>query len=135
METLKIPQARLLSVLAQGGVASRQRLAERCGFSVVSGTVTRILNGLREGSSSGAAHAGLIALGFVEQLELRMDGVSEMDGASETVYRITRRGRIELALWLERNELPPMRDAKASTNKRYQGGRDAVDQEGRSAAF
>lgn len=119
---LKIPQARILAVLANGippPALTRPKLAVRAGFSPISGSVTRVLNGIREGSSSGAAHPGLIELGLIAT------EVIDVDGVEEQVYSITDAGRAALACWLDFNDLPKMRDSVASTNKRYQGEADA----------
>ena len=121
MEMLKIPQARVLAVLAEGGAAlTRAKLSNAAGFSEVSGTVTRVLNGLREGSSSGSAHLGLVGLGYVERLDLDIDGVTEV------AYRITDSGQAALDRFAEANggRLPKMKDAGRATNKRYRGTND-----------
>ena len=111
---LKLPQVRVLAALAGGGAHTQHRLKDRCGFSAVSGTLTRIINGLREGSSSGAAHPGLLALGFVERHEL------DINGLAEACFAITPAGEEALAAWVAANGEPPaMRSAESSTNKRY----------------
>lgn len=111
---LSVPELRVLRVLACGALLSRQKIGERCGLSKVSGTVTRAFNGLREGSSSGAARPGLLKLGLVE--ELRID--IEEDGIHEVAYRITDAGAA--VLMGRGEELPALRDRESSTNKRYQ---------------
>lgn len=110
---LKTPQARCLDVLKDGAALTRAELGRRAGFTPLSGTPTRALNGIREGSSSGAAHPGLLALGYVEALELDDDGVIEL------CYRITPAGQAALAEWLESNEIPAVKSAARATNKRY----------------
>lgn len=115
---LRLPQIRVLAVLCASRpdpLLSRGALAERCGFSPLSGTVTRVLNGVREGSSSGSARPGLVPIGYVSKTDLDIDGVIE------TVYQITPQGRQAYEDWIEEHgELPPMRGADISTNKRYQ---------------
>lgn len=115
---LRIPQVRTLAVLAgeEGVLLSREKLAERAGFSVISGTITRVLNGIRRGSSSGEAHAGLLELGLVERIDLEVE-----EGLIETSYRITGKGERAYREWIARNGQPGEgRDKKASINKRYQ---------------
>ena len=114
---IKIPQARVLSVLMSGAALTRAKISQRAGFTELSGTVTRVLNGLKEGSSSGTAHLGIVALGLVERIELEV----EVGAALETVYRITAAGRDALAAFVaEHGEMPDMRSRAGSTNKRYQ---------------
>lgn len=111
---LKIPQVRVMRALAGGAVLTRAKLQERAGYTAASGTVTRVLNGLREGSSSGAAHPGLLALGLVERVDLDVDGVTECG------YALTAAGEARLAA-LNGTPLPKHRDRWKSTNYRYQG--------------
>lgn len=117
---LKLPQRRILSVLSEGigelpvilwpGL-TRQRICERAGFSPTSGTFTNAMNGVREGSSTGKAHPGLLRLGLVRIYEL------DVDGAPETVYQLTEKGKI--ALQSIDKDLPDLRDRVLSTNTRY----------------
>ena len=113
---LKIPQIRILRLLADGSGYSRARLSELAGYTAISGTVTRAIHGLREGSTSGPAYPGLLNAGLVEETELNMDGVKEL------VYTITETGLSALAsLNGEASDLPSVQDrANRSTNKRYQ---------------
>ena len=111
--SLKVPQVRVLAALAFRPL-NRARLSAALGLSPVSGTITRAMHGLREGSSSGPAHAGLLELGFVEEFE------RDVDGLAEAAWRITDAGRAFLESWLKSHELPErLRDAKSSVNKRY----------------
>lgn len=114
---LRTPQARVLSALAAEGLPAltRQEMAESAGFSPLSGTVWRALNGLPEGSSSGDAHAGLLRMGMVVELTLDIDGIKEVR------YRITLAGLDALRRW----QSVPMRSKERSTNKRYKRGSDA----------
>ena len=115
---LKVPQARVLQALSSGACLTRPRIAQRAGFTELSGTVTRVINGLREGSSSGTSHLGILALGLVEREELEVDV-----GLTETVYRITELGREVLAAWVEENGgMPILRSRTGSTNRRYRDG-------------
>lgn len=123
---LKIPQVRVLQCFTSGRpLLNRAKIAERAGFSELSGTVTRVLNGLREGSSSGAAHPGLLTLGYIERIDLEVE-----EGVTETCYRITDAGARALAAWdAERGgKSVTMRDKTSSINHRYKrGGDDAED--------
>lgn len=120
---LRIPHARLLRALlpespqdssSEWPVITRATLAVRAGYTPISGSVTRALNGIRLGSSSGEPQTGLIALGFVEVIEIDIDGVSE------TNYRITTAGIQAIQQYLVKiNTLPPVRDASLCTNDRY----------------
>lgn len=120
---LRTPQVRVLQALVDALLDGRESLSrkdlnEQAGFTGVSGTLTRVLNGLREGSSSGAAHPGLIALGLVDAVRVDVSGRIEM------VYRITENGLAEF----EGARVPAsMRDRAASTNHRYRKGKHAVD--------
>jgi hypothetical protein len=112
---LLVPQARVLSGLYDGSpFLTREKMSLRAGYTAISGTVTRALNGLREGSSSGAAHRGIIDLGYVRAVEI------DVDGATELAYQITDAGRAALEKWLaDGNALPELRDKESATNKRY----------------
>ena len=112
-QELRLPQVRVLRALAGGGALTRARLSVAAGYTAVSGTVTRALNGLKEGSSSGPAHPGLLALGYAEQHELELDG-----GETETVYVITAAGRAALDGTADVN-LDPARPKASCINHRY----------------
>lgn len=107
---LRVPQIRVLRTLTDGSLLTRSKINDRAGISQVSGTVWRALNGLKEGSSSGAPHLGLLALGYVEEHRIDVDGVEE------TGYMITKAGKDALR---DVDDPPQMRDRVASTNKRY----------------
>lgn len=109
---LRVPQVRVLRALARGAVLSRPALGERAGYTAISGTITRALNGLREGSSSGPAHPGLLAMGYIEEIVVPLDG-----GVTELCYRITPAGRE--ALEVLDGEPPDLRPREACINKRY----------------
>lgn len=124
---LRVPQARVLRALVpppeyadhpelrdtEWPCLPRARLGVRAGYTAISGTVTRALNGIREGSSSGDPHPGLLARGLVEVVRL------DVEGEVEDCYRATPAGvaayRAHVAEHGE--ELPPVRDAVSSTNK------------------
>ena len=119
---LRVPQARVLRVLmpAPGAdlidwpLVTRAQLGLRAGYTGTSGSVTRAMNGIREGSSSGDAHPGLLERGLVEVEVLDIEDVAEDN------YRITPRGIEELCAWeAAGNRLPTVKDRAKATNKRY----------------
>jgi hypothetical protein len=125
-EPLRTPQARVLAALLPSAaevhrcdwpVLTRAALGVRAGYTAVSGTVTRALNGIRIGSSSGDAHLGLLARRLVEEETIDCDGVAELN------YRITVAGIAVYRAHVEREELPPVRDALSCTNERYTAAR------------
>src|SRR5689334_18634126 len=96
-------------------LVNRAQLAVRAKYTGTSGSINRALNGLREGSSSGKAHPGLLTLGLVEELVFDIEGVKEVN------YRATADG---IAAYREHvaehgEELPPVKDAAFCTNDRY----------------
>jgi hypothetical protein len=94
---------------------TRAGLAWKAGYTGTSGSITRVLNGLREGSSSGKAHPGLIALGLVEEVRLDIVGLIEVN------YRITAAGvaAYQQHVAAHGEELPPVKDAALCTDDRY----------------
>jgi hypothetical protein len=113
---VNIAQIRVLKALAGGGSLSRSKLRDRAGFSPISGTITCALNGIRVGSSTGKSRPGLVDQGLVTKTDL------DIDGLTETVYRITELGKQLLVnRGYANKELPPLRDAAGSTNHRYNG--------------
>jgi DNA-binding MarR family transcriptional regulator len=110
---LHLPQARVLRALEQSHphLLSRNDLAKHIGYSPISGTLTRALNGIRQGSSSGPTHPGLLKLRMIEKL--RQHG-----RARGVVYRITERGRCAMK---GVRTLPSLRDQEACKNWRYIG--------------
>ena len=121
LSKLRVPQVRVLSVLAGNGEnlpsLTRTKLQQRCGFSEKSGTITRVMNGVKEGSSSGAARPGLIDLLLVRSYVLNVDG------AEEVVYKATELGLAVLRAHGPEN-LPPLRGRDVSTNLRYTQNRE-----------
>lgn len=122
-DKLRLPQVRVLEALRHiRGAIPLKTLSSKAGFTSLSGTLTRALHGLKEGSSSGAAHPGLLELGLIESEEV------DWDGMKEVVYRLTDKGRE----WLPdeaKAALPTKRDEVASTNKRYRKPTDEKDGE------
>lgn len=93
---------------------TRAQLNKRAGFTPISGTTTRALNGIREGSSSGKPHLGLIGLGLVKCSEV------QSETGTEQVYRITAAGiRAVRAYIEERGRMPNRKDAESCVNHRY----------------
>lgn len=105
-------------------VVNRAQLAARAGFTAISGSITRALNGVRPGSTSdarrdadgnivelGKGHPGLLAMGLVVEIPLDIEGVVEVN------YRATLDGvRAYRAYIAQHGELPPPRDRETSTN-------------------
>lgn len=120
---LRTPQARVLAALMPDNLNdawfdwptyNRAQLNIRAGFTGVSGTLTRVLNGIRPGSSSGGAHPGLLALELVKAETLDIDGVAEVN------YHITSKGIVAYQAYVaEHGALPQVRSIEASTNHRY----------------
>lgn len=123
---LKTPQVRVLQALVDALLEGRDALGRAelnaaCGWTKESGTLTRALHGLREGSSSGAAHAGLLTLGWVEAVEL------DVDGRAEVMWRVTDVGREGLAQ--VEDVRVTSRSKAASINHRYR--KEQIDAEDR----
>jgi hypothetical protein len=125
-----VPQARVLKALRDAGAAlSRPEIAERAGFTGKSGTVTRAMNGIPEGSSSGKRQRGLIDLGYVERKEMKTGG-----GSAQTVYTITDGGLRALNEYLSTDDLGELKDKEQCTNQRYKAATDG-EEEGVAAAW
>lgn len=117
---LRTPQARAMSVLVPEDQSlpefdwplyNKAQLAARMGVTPISGTLTRVLNGIRAGSSSGAPHPGLLALGHIKETIL------DIEGSIEVHYQATRAGVDAYNRYVKENgELPKMRDRELSTN-------------------
>lgn len=119
---LRIPQLRVLCALmpenpdtywTEWPMLTRGDLGVRAGYTPISGSITRALNGLREGSSSGPPFPGLIALSLVEEVNVNLDGVQE------TNYRITKAGVEEYLKYISKKPLPPVKDSSICINERY----------------
>lgn len=121
---LRVPQARVLRALvpeyptdpkSEWPLLSRAALGVRSGYTAISGTITRALNGIHPGSSSGDPHLGLIARGLVEEVKIDVEGITEVN------YRATETGiRVFLAYVKDNGDkLPPLKDASVCTNDRY----------------
>ena len=121
---LRVPQARVLRALVpaypedpplEWPLYTRAVMGLRAGYTALSGTVTRALNGIRPGSSSGDPHPGLLDRGLIEVITL------DVLGTLETNYRITAAGIREYQRFLAAGgTLPPVKDAASCTNDRYQ---------------
>lgn len=123
-QPLRTPQARVLAALqpeypddpiSEWPLVTRAQLGVRAGYTAISGTVTRALNGIRDGSSSGDPHPGLLALDLIEEVVLDLDGHSEVN------YRVTTAGIQAYQSYLAKRDgkLPQLRDAAVCTNDRY----------------
>lgn len=122
---LRVPQARVLRALMpkypdddpiEWPVFIRASLAMNAGYTAISGTITRALNGIRDtGNKSGEPYLGLIDLGLVEVLHFDIEGRIEIN------YRITSKG---IKVYQDHvvkkgEELPKLRAANLCTNLRY----------------
>ena len=109
---LRLPQARVLRALlpldgnGDTPALTRVELAERAGFTIRSGLINRVLQGIREGSSSGNPHKGLLDLKLVAAIE--SNGIKK--------YRITPKGINAIK---EHPRLPELRDKTICVNYRY----------------
>ena len=122
-QKLRTPQARVLAALipaytedpvSEWPLVTRAQLGVRAGYTAISGTVTRALNGIRAGSSSGDPHPGLLALGFVEEVPVNLDGLTE------TNYRTTHDGIKAYENHLGHSKkLPAVRPVELCINNRY----------------
>ncbi len=115
---LKRPQLRVLKALiGERGEANpmycRAELAEKANYTELSGTLWRALNGLREGSSSGAAHPGLLQMGMVARHDINIDGYKD------TLYEITEKGVRAFWEYCPDGMLPEVRNRAVCVNKRY----------------
>ncbi len=127
---LRIPQARILHALMPANISDpvsewplldRPALAIRAGYTIISGSVTRALNGIREGSSSGDAHLGLLALGLVKKVSV------DVVGLCEEYYKITHDGIKTYQHFIANGgHLPVVKDAVICTNDRYLQDKDDI---------
>lgn len=123
MPPLRVPQARVLRGLMPPCITdppyewpclTRIALADRAGYTAISGSVTRALNGIHPGSSSGDPHIGLIGMKYVDVINIDVDGVEEQN------YRITQLGiQAYVAFLAMGGQLPPVKDASICVNQRY----------------
>jgi hypothetical protein len=120
---LRTPQARVLAALVPDDPAAplidwplvtRAQLGVRAGYTATSGTITRALNGIRAGSSSGDPHPGLLARGMVVEVVLDVEGTQEVN------YRTTALGvRAYREYVAARGKLSAVKDPATCTNDRY----------------
>lgn len=125
---LRTMQARVLSALIPSTpempveswpVLCKAQLGIRAGYTAISGSITRALNGIPPGSSSGEPHLGLLDLGLVISIILDIDGLEEVN------YRTTPAGVAAYQTHIaERGELAKRKSVTASTNQRYRKGQD-----------
>lgn len=125
-EPLRMPQARILRALMPSNLddpsfewplVTRAQLAIRAGYSTISGSTTRALNGIHEGNTtSGDPHLGVIGKGLVEAIMVQV----EVGMAKELNYRITPAGIKALQSYLAKGgKLPRIKAASIYTNNRY----------------
>lgn len=120
---LRVPQARVLAALmpeypddppTEWPLLTRAMLGVNAGYTAISGTVTRALNGVRDGVTSATPHPGLIARRMVEEVVLDIMGVAE------TNYRITTLGvKAYQAHVASGAAMPKVDDNRVFTNNRY----------------
>lgn len=120
---LKVPQARVLAALMPENVntpqcdwplITRTYLNMACGYSQISTGVTRPMQGIPEGSSSGNSYPGLLALKYVEEIILDIEGTAEVN------YRITMLGAMAYLEWCAAGgKLPKLKDRESCINSRY----------------
>ena len=112
-------EARVLNAVAsaQGGWLNRHDLNKKSGFTKLSGSATRALNGVKKNKYFPAGRPGLIQ---EKAIEVSRDDV---DGKVEINYKVTPVGRTLLKTWLKEHDgkVPKLRGADTSTNKRYLG--------------
>ena len=115
---LLIPHVRVLRALkrAKWNTLGRTQLAERAGFSPISGTINRALAGIKKDSPQAKKHGcqphkGLLDLGLVE--EVRLDDESKKGW----VYKLTKEG--DKALEKFEGTVGEVRDRKTCVNTRY----------------
>lgn len=122
---LRTPQARVLATLMPDDLAdpvsewpvwNRQMLSVKAGFSTLSGTVTRVLNGIRHANQkTGAPHPGILELGYAEEVVLEVEGTEEVN------YRATAAGVVAFRAYeAQHGKLPPIKAASTCANI-YQG--------------
>lgn len=120
---MRVPQARVMAALMptypedppfEWPLLTRAALSLRAGYTAISGTVTRALNGIRPSSSCGNPQTGLLELGYIETVQLDIDGVVE------TNYRATSSGIVAYQAYVASGKgIPTVRDAGRCTNCRY----------------
>jgi hypothetical protein len=122
MIVARIPHMRVLRALMPDKITApsftwplltRVGLSEATGYAPTSGTITRILHGMKKGMGRGGPHAGLLGLGHVQEVLLNIDGVTEVS------YRITIAGVHAYRTFVRSGgDLPDVKDAISCTNKR-----------------
>jgi len=122
---LRTPQARVMAALIIEGMdlsaehecplVTRAQLHVKAGYTAVSGSITRALNGIKPGSSSGNPQIGLLAMKMVEEVVLDIEGVKEIN------YRATAKGVAAYKEFVRSHggRLPKHRPIDISTNNRY----------------
>jgi hypothetical protein len=116
---LRLPQARILQALLPVAGAtpslSRAELCKKVGYTAISGTITRALNGIRAGGSSGKPYPGLLERGLVEVVRVDLGGHVEVN------YRITAAGvaAYQAHVAVTGGKLPEVKDRETCTNDRY----------------
>lgn len=131
---LRVPQARVLQALMpeypddpphEFPLLNRAALGVQAGYTAISGTVTRALDGIqRAGTKMGTPHPGLLARGLVEVVTLDLEGITEIN------YRITPTGvKVFQAYVAAGGRLPPLKDTVACVNNRYKRSKGNTSKE------
>lgn len=127
---LRTPQARVLAALMPTDTTdhpddwpllTRSQLGLKAGYTAISGTITRALNGIKAGSTSGDPHPGLIDRNLISTTKIQVE-----DGCPPEInYKITLEGvrEYERHMATKGKELPKVKDASICTNDRYVGAK------------
>lgn len=129
------PQARLLKTLApppeyddpewqfEWATVTRAQLSVCAGFTAISGTTTRALNGVPDNGSVNKPHLGLLGLGYVEEVIL------DICGRKEVNYRITATGIRAWRAYVAENgdNLPPVKSIYECLNNRYKKSKEQTE--------
>ena len=87
---MRRPHVRVLEALANAGKPlTKNELTAKVGYNERSGTASRALYGVPEGSSSGPAQTGLLDLGYVHGEQIESEGGSR----GEKHFSITASGK------------------------------------------
>lgn len=140
--SLLIPQVRVLKVLVPPDpstpkcdwpMLNREYLGARAGFTATSGTLTRVLNGIRPyNKTTGTPHPGLLQRGMIELVML------EVEDTTEANYRATDLGIRAYRAHIEQyGNVPPVKAPEGCTNteRGYKCGENeqGADRYGRKA--
>jgi hypothetical protein len=112
---MRVPHVRVLQALADAGEPlTLSQLTTAAGYNEGSGTASRALYGVPEGSSSGPEQTGLLELGYVHDEQIESEG----GGRAVKHFSITASGKkaLEEELAATGGELPPPEDDSDHNN-------------------